>query len=189
MTKVKIEYGILSGKLSGARLERALRSAGYELVDDALQAEVILAHSAGCFWLPEAPSGKKLVLIDPPYWPDKSIRERARSQRRANLQFRQFGYSFFPWFRRNLWGLYYVVRDIRRSLRIVRYAREFNLENTIRTHDHILLVRNHSDTWLTPEYARLKQLNHTLETVELPGSHEDLTHHPERYVELLQSHL
>lgn len=185
--KVKIEYGIFSGEHNGQRLRKVLTSSGYEVVKNTAEADFIMAHSAGCFWLEDATERQKLILIDPPYWPGKTIRERASAQRQANFKFRQYEYHFRPWIAKNLWGVYYAVRDFRRTVRIIRYAFRFNLEDTVSSHQHTLLVRNHQDTWLTPELSALKRLNHKLNIIEVPGSHEDITHHPERYVALLQS--
>lgn len=187
MSTVKLEYGIFSGAHSGSKLEKALRKAGYTIVRNAADADIIMTHSAGCFWLPAVSNGKKLILIDPPYWPGKTVRDRSRSQRRANFHYQQYGYPFFPWFRRNLWGVYYAVRDLPRTIQIIRRVFKFNLEDIVRDHDQLLLVHNQYDTWFTPDFAQLKKFNGKLKTMELPGSHEDITHHPERYAELLQS--
>lgn len=183
---VKIQYGIFAGERTGTRLRKALRRAGYEVVRDVNKADIVIAHSAGCFWLPEAPSKHKLVLIDPPYWPGRSIKARARSRSYNNWHFRQFGYPFRPWLVRNVWGVYYAGRDLRRTLRILRYAPGYHLEEIIHNRN-ALLVRNEHDDWLTPDLGGLKRSYPHLKVVTVPGDHDDFNYHPEHYVDLLQS--
>jgi len=184
--KIKIQYGIFAGEGNGIRLRKALRAAGYEVVKTADQADIIIAHSAGCFWLPEAHSHQKLMLIDPPYWPSKTIRERARSRSRNNLRYRRFGYSFRYWMARNLWGAYYAIRDYRRTMRIVRHAPAYDLSAIVHNRT-VLLVRNEHDDWLTPDLDELEASNPKLKVAHIPGDHDHITHHPEVYVRLLQS--
>lgn len=91
MRTVKIQYGIFGGELQGKRLRREIQKAGYAVTKNASAADIILAHSAGCFWLPSAPARQKLLLVDPPYWPAKSIGERGKARAKRNFQFRQYG--------------------------------------------------------------------------------------------------
>lgn len=71
-------------------------------------------------------------------------------------------------------------------MRIMRCAPTFDLAQAIADRD-VLLVRNKYDDWLTPDFTNLKKSNPQLETIELPGDHDDITHNPERYVELIES--
>jgi hypothetical protein len=184
--KVKILYGIFGGEHIGKRLRTALREAGYTPVTDTNEADVILAHSAGCFWLENTPAHQKLILIDPPYWPGKTIRQRAHDRARSNLRPLVHGYSLRYWIGRNLWGAYYALFDLKRNRRIMNYAEHYNLPDIIRDHT-VLLVRNQHDDWLTPDLGHLKKVNPTLRIVELPGDHDDISQYPKRYVDLIQS--
>jgi len=183
--KVKICYGVFSGERNGRRLRKALRSAGYAITKHTEEADIIIAHSAGCFWLPEAPSRQKLLLIDPVYWPGKTIKERIRHKARTNFRFRTYGYATRYWLAKNLWGVYYAVRDAARTTRIRQHAEQYDLEQIIRGH-RALLVRNNDDAWLTPELGKLQKINPHLIIKHLPGEHDDWYFNPQPYVDLLQ---
>lgn len=184
--KVKIAYGIFAGERNGRRLRRALRQAGYGITRKFGDADIIIAHSAGCFWLPPASKSQHYLLIDPPYWPGRAVGERARSRARTNFRFRTYGYPLRYWLARNLWGLYYAARDLPRTVRIVRFAAKYDLEAIVRGRN-VTLVRNEHDDWLTPDLERLQTVNPQLRTVEMPGDHDHFSYHPEAYVHLLQS--
>ncbi len=185
---VKIQYGIFSGERTGKRFRKALRKAGYRIVKDANQADIIIAHSAGCFWLPTAPTHQKLLLIDPPYWPGKPIRDRAAAFGKTHLQFLSYGYTIRYWITRNLWGLYYAIRDFRRTSAIIKFAQIYDLDETIENHQ-VLLVRNEQDDFLTPYLQTLQSHHPTLRIVVVPGDHDDCMFNPQPYVDLLQSEL
>jgi hypothetical protein len=184
-TKVKIQYGVLSGERNGVRIRKQLKHAGYQVVKKRSTADIIIAHSAGCFWLPDAPTVQKLVLIDPPYWPGRTIRERGKVRVRTNFKFREYGYAFRYWLIRNIWGIYYLIRDAKRTRRIVKHATAFDLPSIIRGHT-VILVRNEHDDWLTPDLGPLMQAHPKLQIRYMPGDHEHFIYHPKAYVDLLQ---
>lgn len=81
--------------------------------------------------------------------------------------------------------MYYAIRDFRRARCIVRYAPQYDLPSILQGHDAVL-VRNEHDDWLTSDLADLQRRNPKLRIVHLPGDHDDISHHPERYADLLQ---
>lgn len=184
--KVKILYGILGGEHSGKRLIRALRQAGFEIVQTASEADIILAHSAGCLWVPPRAPKQKVVLVDPPYWPEKTIRERAKVRARSNFRFYQHAYPLRIWLARNLWGVYYGIADFKRTMHIIRAIPAFDLERLTQSRP-IVLVRNQYDDWLTSDLADLRRASPNLQLVTLPGDHDDFNYNPKPYVDLLQS--
>lgn len=181
---VKIQYGIFGGERLGKRLRKALHQAGYRVTKDAKQADIIIAHSAGCFWLPPANPRQQIILIDPPYWPGRTIRERAHARTQSNWHFYKRDYSLCRWLAKNLWGTFYAIFDHQRTRQITRFAPNYDLAADIRGR-RVILVRNEHDDWLTNDLAPLRVIHPDLRVVHLPGDHEDWYHHPQRYVDLL----
>jgi hypothetical protein len=182
-TKVAIQYGILGGPLRGAKFNRALRAAGYQTVKHSSDADIIIAQSAGCFWLPDPKTNQPLLLINPPYWPDVSVKARVQARSKSNLAFRAFGYPFSHWLWRNILGVLYALR-LAHNRRAVQDAQTFDLETAIKGH-RAIIVRNESDDWLTPDVDNLKADNPGLQVMHLPGDHDDCWYNPEPYVTLL----
>jgi hypothetical protein len=184
--KIAILYGVVGGPHSQIRLLPTLRAAGYIITDNVSEADVILAHSAGCLWLPQSSSQQTLLLVGPPYWPGKRIRQSIKERGRSNFRFRQHGYPFSRWLIRNLWGIYYLFAQAKRTWYILRHIAEFNLEQVVRAHNTII-VHNEYDEWLTPDLERIRQLNPQTKIIRLSGDHDDLHYNPAVYVNLLQS--
>jgi hypothetical protein len=49
---VCIIYGLNEGAAMGRKLVRALKEAGFTITDDSAGADIILAHSGGCYLVP-----------------------------------------------------------------------------------------------------------------------------------------
>lgn len=187
MARVALQYGIFGGPLRAKRFAQALTKAGHTLEPNAAQAEVVICHSAGCFWLPE-PSTKKqfFILIDPPYWPGKTITERARDRARSHLQYATFGYPFRHWLHRTAISAYYAVIDASRTRRIRKFAPSYDLTEVVKDRRGIL-VRNEHDDWLTPNLQDFSKENPNFKVVQMPGDHDDCWFDPKPYIELLKT--
>ncbi len=131
MAKIAVIPGIFAGNYVTRALRKALERSGHKVVSDTASADIVLAHSAGCFWLPPADPKQTVILIDPLYWPGKSVGERARSRARSNAHFRDHNISFDAWLARNLWGTYYAMVTAPRTIRIIRQSRTFDLPSVI----------------------------------------------------------
>ncbi|HEY4161172.1 MAG TPA: alpha/beta hydrolase [Candidatus Saccharimonadales bacterium] len=183
---VAILPGIFSGLRTTRRLRKLLRRAGYQIITDTMMADIILAHSAGPLWLPQTSDHQTIVLVNPPYWPGRTIRERARDRLHSNLRFYERGVPLRYWLARQFWGTYYVLRNPRRTHYVLRNMSTYDLQATLKS-GKVVLVRSQLDDWLTPDLDGLKRAYPKLIVIELPGDHDDFNYHPEHYVELLQS--
>ena len=70
---VAVIPGFGEGAWHQKRLLNAFEKLGYIAEADAAQADIIIAHSAGCFYLPKVRPQQQVVLIGPPYWPGRSV--------------------------------------------------------------------------------------------------------------------
>jgi hypothetical protein len=186
MQTVAISYGIFGGDITAKRLRKALNQAGYKLTSNLSDADIIIGHSAGCYWLDQADPKQKLLPINPPHWPGKTVGQRARVRARQNFLFRRQGIRTAEWLPRQLLGMYYGMRDGRRAWRIVRYSSQYSLLDTLNSHADVLIVRNDADMWLVPGLEALQKQYPKLIIRTLPGDHDDCLYHPETYVHLLQ---
>ncbi|HUB93249.1 MAG TPA: hypothetical protein VMB52_01990 [Verrucomicrobiae bacterium] len=183
---IAILPGIVSGKQTTRQIQTLLRQAGYRVVKDPAEADIVLAHSAGCLWLPMVASQDQiLVLVNPPYWPGRTVRERIRDRSRSNAQFYTYDIPLLAWITRQCRGVYYAVRNPLRTRYILQNIASYDLRETVRGKRRIIVVRNRHDDWLTPDLAELPQLNPNLMLVHIPGEHDDFNYHPQRYVRLL----
>src|SRR5690348_14896227 len=70
---VALLYGFGEGTWHGRRFRSVLETQGFTVADQAEEADIVIAHSAGCFYLPQTSKKQLTVLIGPPYWPGRSM--------------------------------------------------------------------------------------------------------------------
>src|SRR5688572_18120710 len=66
--KVAIIYGWAEGHWHGHRLRKELKAAGLEYSHDPANADVIIAHSGGCYMLPDNSQANLVMLVGFPYY-------------------------------------------------------------------------------------------------------------------------
>jgi hypothetical protein len=177
-------YGFTEGKWHGKRFRRVLREHGYTVEEDPAAADIVIAHSAGAFYVPLLNDAQRLVLINPPYWPERALHTRARNMTLQLLRDVRPGNQPFYHTHKTAHNLTYLVRHARTNRAIIRRAYHFNLEDEIR-HPNTILVRTDDDPWLTPELDGLKKFNRHLQIHRMPGGHDDCWLHPEAYLQFL----
>lgn len=180
----KITVAILPGFAEGLhharQLTNTLESAGYKVVDNASSADIIIAHSGGCYLLPEQNRAKAVFHVGYPYWPGRSIL-RAACMKIAD-EYRQL--PFLYWMRDN------VVNVLHMLLILNSWRTTWGYANRVRILQNLpagqTFVVNQSDSYTQLEALRdVAGANHTYLT--LPGYHDDLWDNPKLYVNLLKS--
>lgn len=184
---VALMYGFTEGQWHGRLFRKELSRRGYKLVADPHQADIVIAHSGGCYYVPlDLHPDQLVVLIDPTYWPHKSLATRARTMTLRLIRAIRPGNRPLYHLQKTTHNLGYLLRHGDKNQAMIRRAHKYNLEAEI-SHTRIILVRNHDDPWLTPDLKHLKKINPRLKLVELPGEHDDLWLHPDSYIDLIQS--
>ena len=76
MKAVAILHGWAGGWWHVREFTKELHKKELKVVKNSRVADIIVAHSTGCYRLPEKSEAKLVVLLGPPYWPSKSILHR-----------------------------------------------------------------------------------------------------------------
>src|SRR4051812_42936657 len=72
MINVALKEGWAGGPRLTELFRAAITTAGYTVTDPA-HADVLIAHATACFDINPKSPVRRYILIDPPYWPGKSI--------------------------------------------------------------------------------------------------------------------
>ncbi len=168
----------------GRQLVKALKQAGFTMVSDASQADVIIAHSGGCYLVPEHNRARLIVQIGLAYWPGhiwllSTVRKVAREISAARHEHR-----LGEWGRKWLYHMLYAF-NLGPALRM---ARNHAATKPWNSPQRQIIVRNRHDVYCSPEVYKLA-FRGPRAFISLPGEHDDCWDHPERYVSLLQSEL
>lgn len=177
-----IVYGFLGGPAHGRELLSALKDIGLKPVRETEAADIIIAHSAGCWLIPARSTARLVIFIGMPLAQDnpaKTFREANLQNIRTSLK----GQNIIAWFRGLVLDLYYAVMQPKRNWLIIRRAR--NVQPVILPEAAHVFIANRYDPWL-----RSKQLDKLLDSgnwsfINLPGSHADIWKNPEHYASII----
>jgi len=182
-----IIYGFGEGSWHGRKFVEALNVRGISMTDDLQQANYVIAHSGGCFYVPPLRDNQLLMLIGAPYWPGRTLASRGGIMIMQMLAAMRPGNRPLYRFYNNFRHLVSLFASGRSNWRIARRAKTFQLEKEA-THTNTIVVRNEHDPWITSELEALQKINPHLSLVSLPGTHLHCWEFPDMYIDLLEQY-
>lgn len=185
-SKVAILYGIGEGDYHGRAFVAELQKAGFEVVRDARKADVVVTHSGGCFFLPPLELRQKFVLINPPYWPDRSLVN--CTIQKVAIDFIDFvkDGKILSWLWKTVINLAHIGRYIFKVLTITLHAHKQRFYEAI--HDeHTIIIRNDQDAFLAPNAEQLleQKVGRIAPFYHLPGQHDACWREPKPYIDII----
>lgn len=183
---VAIIHGFAEGRLSSGLLRAELQNRGFAVTKDARAADVIFAHSGGCFMVPEDARAKLILLVGIAYWPKKpwlvcmakKIWYDARHFRRER--------TLREWFRKTAANALYIG-NVPRNLRMWHAWKRSGAIWRLPAATTVA-IRNCDDMFCTPELTELP-FTENVRILELPGQHDDCWINPEPYADVVQSYV
>jgi len=167
---------------------KAVRRAGFSVVKNYREADIIVAHSAGIYAIPPDVRARILILIGPTYWPGRKLIRRVLAYTKSGRLFyvKNYGWRFYIW--KKVLELYYFFRRHRYLWLGIRNNNK--LDRLYKLADdqdrQIILVRNRDDPFCDPAIQELFKDRPNVRFVELPGVHEDYTTNPKPYIKLME---
>lgn len=187
MPSVHLVYGFSEGTWHGKKFRQQLTKHGYSTTEHIDQADYVIGHSAGCYDIPPLRDEQVLMLLDPTYWPGRTLASRAWNEiMQLVLAIRPGNQPFYHLYKTGH-NIANVIRHPLRNRRLVLRARTFNLEDEV-THRQTIVVRNHGDPWMTANLDKLQLINPHLVIKQLPGEHDDCWLHPDPYINFLDEY-
>src|SRR5262249_25082501 len=143
-------YGFCEGPRLAGRMLRALDKAGFAVVDDPYQAEIVIGHSGGCLLVPDDLPAHGIFQIGPPYWPGhwvlRSLIEKNVNDFKNHRQDRMTR----QWADKFRWNLYYFW-NMPRNFAMLRALEDSPSWRGRR----VTVVRNREDSFCTPDLKSL----------------------------------
>lgn len=183
--RVHIIHGWAEGGWHSRKLRASLTTHGFTVTNTALQADIIIAHSAGCNLIQAGHHASIVLCINPTYWPGRSVLGRGVRKIMQDIAFVSRRRSFKWWLLKTFWNMTYLVTSPMRMLRIKLAL--FRNQLPASTAISLLIIRNGNDPWCTPEITRKYEPAANVSFISLPGTHDDVWERPERYVSLLRA--
>lgn len=174
--KVYILFGFAEGHWHAKNLVAELNKKGHELVKDPLDAEIVIAHSGGCYLIPKHEHFKEIIMVGLPYLPGSEMFKAMANK--VSLEKKD---AYF--FNKMLHAAYYLLTKPVYFYRMFRGWRQY----TLPLHESKkTLVVNHKDT-----FAHMHKLSdladkHDWDLHFLNGQHDDLWTNPGPYISLIK---
>jgi len=161
-------------------MRQALAEAGHTITTNPYEADIVMAHSGGCFLVPHDLPAKQVLMIGLTYWPDKSI-VRALVQKNLNdFHYHRKDRKGAMWAQKFSWNMIYFWKVHRNIHMIVARAR-----GKFWKVQRLTVIRNDEDTFCTPDLDSIPFVTKP-QYVRLPDQHDDCWLHPERVIAVIQ---
>lgn len=177
--------GFAEGRHTMREFPARLESHGFTLTDDLRAAKIIIAHSGGCFVIPEHVNAKLILLVGIPYWPGKSTLRSTIDKTRLAYREHRNNHNIRRWLARQMWHVFYIGY-IRQNIAIVQGRRAATIWKK-RPAAQTVVVRNEQDAYCMPDLYSLPFQSKPI-FVTLPGGHDDCWQNPEPYIDLIKSY-
>src|SRR5580700_9392235 len=156
MTKPKLSYafsyGFLAGPLHSRHFRKLLHENGYVPASRLVDADIIIAHSAGCWLVPQSVSPQLLFLVGMNLNEDKPHKtliaanvEKTRVLKRNNHLLKAITVGL-------LYSAYYGLTQPRRNKNIARDAKRAHTVATY-SNTNTIFIANKNDPWPDMEKA------------------------------------
>lgn len=183
MTTVCILPGFAEGWHTSWRLRRALTAKGFTITKNPATADVLIAHSGGCFVVPENHNAKLILLIGLPYWPGKSLLQCILQKNKMALATAIREKQLGAFLRKLPWHALYMANMLR-NLQMLGGHKSGVAWHT--DSPKTILIRNRYDANCTDCPTDLK-FQHDVTLLSMPYEHDDCWDHPELYAGVVQS--
>lgn len=186
MKLVHIVPGWSEGKWHFKQFDSHLKG-HFKLTENSQKADIIIAHSSGCYSLPATNTAKLVVLVNPPFWPGKPLINRSFKNVFWQIpkQIKSFGFIFL--LKMRLRNILNILSQPWKHIKVWRSLRQTFLKASIA--NKTILIRNKDDAFCNQEIEKYLQDFPDIKYIELPGLHEDIWRYPKVYIDLLLKEL
>jgi len=171
-------YGFVGGPLHARKFKRLMNHASFVYTLLPQKADIIIAHSAGCWLVPEDCRPKLLIYVGMPL-AQMSPRQSLLKANAAALKNNDLGRTLIT----KTKTTYYGLRQPRRNLAIVRMSK--TARPVVLPKVSSIFIANKHDPWPKDKALDEYVKNHNWSFINLPGTHDDVWEHPDRYVEII----
>ncbi len=182
MDKVAIVCGWAEGPWQTKPMRRLLAEKGYEVVKDPEKADIIIAHSAGCYAELDRYQAKQILLIGPPMWPGRTLPGSTARKLKDDL-YTTYSGRCWSWLNKILHNWWYTLTTPKASYEAFRLMPK-KLPHA-KPGQRIVLIRNRLDTFCHPKVAEFIAKDRGYKYKQMNGGHDDCWTRPQRYVDLL----
>ena len=175
--KIYVAFGWPEGEWHGKQFKEKLEKAGYQITNTPNQADIIVAHSAGCYMLPDSLTAKLILLIGTPNWPGKPLIK-------CTLEKVTLEKKNTYWYKKTLFHVIYGICQPRRLLNVYLSYRKKHIPLIKKA--KVVAVHNRQDTYMEDATNRKLARERGWSYIDLEGQHDDLWQNHQPYLDLIE---
>ena len=181
MKRIHLIPGWSEGNWHLKQFSRAFGSE-FTLERQAAKADIIIAHSSGCYSLPKLAANQLVILIDPPYWPGRPVWIRIFQNIVIDMprQIKAFGLIF--WLKLRFWNTTYVLARPWKHVKVWRSLRQTFLMSF--QAERALVIRDSRDVYCSPVIEDYLKDFPQVMFISIAGLHESCWVHPHKYLDV-----
>jgi hypothetical protein len=188
MKTVAIIHGWAGGNWLTKTFTEYLKKSDFISTKRPAEADIIFAHSAGCYKIPKEAQAELIILHGPPHWPGKSIISRLAIHKFNDTRLLAKQQGWFYILKKLGWETIYIF--VHPTVIFVALSNHRSLGFLEALKDkHVILIRNKNDRFCSPEIDGVIRAYKNIKFVELPGQHDDYYTNPKPYIDLLLKEL
>ena len=185
---VAILHGWAGGNWHVKRFVKALAEEGFRVIKNSKEADVIIAHSTGCYRLRESSSANVILLLGPPYWPSRSILRRLLKKKGHDTRQRINDQGVLFTINKFLFEIIYVIIKPSYSFIALKNHRYLHFLDLLEN-KKVVLIRNEEDYSCSSEIEAAIKKYKNVRYISLPGGHDDFMTNPAPYIGLMRKEL
>jgi hypothetical protein len=180
--------GWTEGYWQTKKFRKLLTEAGFEAISNAVEADILITHSLGCFLIPKNFDAKIVLLINPPYWPHRTGIYSVAEHFVAGFKMAKGQGAVSWWLNKILHNNWYFISKPKLTYYALTQRQLSNLPAKTKAR-RIILIRNKGDSFCHPDIQKLLPKTKEYRFVQFDGDHEDCWLNPQPYVDLIQKEL
>ena len=180
---VAIVHGWAEGEWQSQIFRRLLENSNFHYIRDVERADIIVAHSSGCFLVPTNVNAQLIILVGPPYWPGRLLAVSVILKLFKEITHHRKNQQLSWWANKLIHNIWYIFSQPQDTYNAMTKHKLQNLPDGRR--HHVVMVRPDDDTFTHPHIDQVVG-DPNYAYVSVPGSHDECWIDPQAYVELIK---
>lgn len=181
--KICMLYGLGEGPEIAGKFIASANKQGFVFSNNINKADIIFAHSGGCYLVPVNTKANLIVLNGLPYYPDESILKSVVQKVKYDYFQKKRSNDIGYWLYKTIWNSYYMLRHPVKGYYMFKGWKNKTLPDG--SDRRIIVIRNKYDPFSTADYCRQLARDYKWQFEEMPGAHDEVWDDPAPYVEII----
>jgi hypothetical protein len=123
-------------------------------------------------------------LLDPPYWPGKSVYSRAVEKKRIDSKMTNQAGGWTAVLKKTIWETIYIFKKPKYTSLALKNNQSLDFLIPLKS-KQVILIRNKEDTFCSPDIQVALSSFPNVRYAVVPGGHDDYMTNPQPYIDLL----